>query len=282
MKILIAMLSAALSLCAADFRGVPATPAGFRSNIESLQSRRFHVRKTGRTKSAIALPGDNICSTIISSSTMDTTFSIVNMSAAQSKVNLYFFSHDGADLALPVAGSGELRSAQVAVAPFETFRFSSEMTGDSREGWALIEPEDPEDLVSGYCMITSRIPDTELSMEFTLPVVNRFYTRAVMPYDNTPSGYSSVQLVNATPKAQVITVNLNSNGLQQTKSWRFEPWQGYNIAIDKLFDKAVPERGTLELISDSPYGFGATGIRWGSLSISALPVLTTVDWYVSN
>jgi hypothetical protein len=282
MKVFGSMLLAALSLCAADFRGVPAAPPGFRSNIEALQARPSHGGKSDGTKSAIALPGDNVCSTVVSSSTMYTTFSIVNMSAVQSKVNLYFFSSDGADLALPVAGSGELRSARVTVEPFETFRFSTEMTGDLRGGWGLIEPDNPADLVSGYCMVTSRIPDTEVFMEFTLPVVNRFYTRAVMPYDNTASGSSSVQLVNATPEAQVITVNLYSNGLQQTKSWRFQPWQGYNVPVEKLFDKAVPEKGTLELISDSAYGFGATGIRWGSLSISALPVLTTVDWYVSN
>jgi hypothetical protein len=262
---------------AADVEGVPASPAGSRLNVEEHAGHHGERGKSPDTKKTLVLPGDNVCTTVVAAESISTRFSVVNMATRPATVRVYFMGTDGTDLDLTIKGIGRARSTRIRINPLEVFSFETESTNAGKQGWALIEPEEIDDLVSGYCMLSARMGG-DSTLELALPVVNRFYTRAVMPYRNT-GGFSSVQLVNATPAPQIITATIHASGVTQTKSWQFGPWESYDGDVANLLASAIPDVGVVEFTSSSQFGFAATGIKWGDIGMTTLPVLTTVDWF---
>lgn len=113
MKVLIGALVGALSLFAADFTPLPASPEGASYARQHVLDRNSESGKMMQPR-AVVTAADRILPGIMSNKLTRSTITLVNVNAWRASTNIYFIRYTGEDMPLPVIGNGEPRRPRYA------------------------------------------------------------------------------------------------------------------------------------------------------------------------
>lgn len=261
------------STYAAEFHGIPWTNVDL--NRDTLLSRNVST-KEGR-RAVLAMPGDWVLPFVFANKTNVTDFQLVNLAGKQAKFTVVFLDTEGKDLGLPFTGEGRLRGFEIRLAPYELFRKSTSFSDERIEGWAVVIPENVEDVIGGSAIVRAKLDEGEEHTVIPLStVVNR---RAILPYDN--AGVSSeVYLSNSS--TDPLKVKINARGANGDSLARLEVTIPPVTRLYAVVAEAHPEtkdlRGTLEFEA-SAVGMSVLGMRSsGDWYPGVVLPLTHPDW----